>query len=502
MTQEYIPRPYQFQAQDMIESVPGCGLWIEPGGGKTVATWTGVANLDMPTIIVGPKLVAQEVWTREVAKWSHLCHIPVYHITAADFGYYRRVTTSAVLEGQAREIRRDRMTDDDRFFLFAAEVTVDTNEVVPRDAKAAKRGILDRPERVHVISRDHFYNLVKLLGDDWPYRLMIGDESTTWKNYESQRSRAVQYLQEQGFLERIVLLSGTPSPRGLENLWAQMLLIDQGVRLGKEIGKFRKRFLVPDKRQYGGHRIFSWKPKPGAIDEVTGLISDVCLSVRADVWRKNEPPRTVERIVQLPDDAMEIYRTMERDAVIELAGQTINAAQAAAVGNKLLQISSGIVFDESKKAHIIHDAKLDMLEELIEELDGEPLLILYWYTPNLARLKARFGAKLSTTKTKGFLDKFGRGELPLLALQPGSAGHGLDGLQFGCHHVAVFDINHDWELYKQAVDRIDRSGQTYQVTVHQLITAGTLDRYVARVLAERGSDQGKVMDAIRNALRT
>lgn len=500
MSQIYIPRPYQFEAQDMIEDKEGCGVFIEPGGGKTVSTWTAVSNLDLPTLIVGPKLVAQEVWYREVAKWAHLQHIEIFRITAATFGYYKRVTTAAILDGQAREIRNDRMTDEDRFFLFAAEVTVDTTEIVPRDPKAAKRAILDRPERFHVVSRDHFYNLVKLLGNDWPYKLMIGDEATTWKNYESQRSRAVQFLQEEGLLDRIALLTGTPSPKGLENLWALMLLIDRGDRLGREIGKFRKKFLLPDQRQHGGHRIFSWKPKPGAIEEVTGLISDVCLSVRADIWRQNEPPRTVERVVQMPDSAVEIYQTMARDAVIEMGGTEITAHQAAAVGQKLAQISSGIVYDESKKAHFIHDAKLDSLEELVEELDGEPLLLLYWYPPNLVRLKARF-PKLATTKTKGFLDLFAERKIPLLALQPGSAGHGLDGLQHGGHHVAVFDMHPDWELYKQSVDRIDRSGQKYQVTVHQFIAAGGQDRRVARVLAQRGTDQGKVMDAIRISLR-
>lgn len=492
----YTPRPYQFVAQDLAEDAPNVLLAVEPGGGKTVATGSAIANIDEMTLIVAPKMVAQEVWSREFAKWDHLSHLAIFNITAATFGYYRRVTTAAVLNGEAREIRQDLMTAEDRFFLFAAEVTVDTNEVVPRDHRAAKKAILDRPERIHVVSRDHFFNLVKLLGDDWPYKVMVGDESTTWKNWDSQRYHALEFLMAEGLVEQLKLLSGTPSPRGIENLFAQVKLLDGGKRLGAEIGKFRKTYMEPDQRQFRGPRIYSWKPLPGAVDAVTAKIRDICLSVRADIWRQNEPPRTVQHVVQMPDDAVEIYRTMANDAVVELGGVSISAAQAAAVGQKLAQISSGIIYDETKKAHVIHDAKLDALEELVESLEGEPILLLYWYPPNLARLKARFPG-LATTKTKGFLDRFGAGELPLLALQPGSAGHGLDGLQHGSHHVAVFDIHPDWELYKQAIDRIDRSGQKYQVTVHQFIAAGGQDRRVANVLADRGACQNQVMDAIR-----
>ena len=484
----------------MIENNNGVGIFAEPGGGKTVTTFSAIANLDLPTLIVGPKLVAQEVWTREAAKWAHLAHLEIYHITAADFGYYKKVTTSAVWGDQSREIVRGLETPDDRIFLFGAEVTIDTTELRPRDIAGVKRNILDRRERIHVISRDHFYPLVKLLGADFPYKMMIGDESTSYKNHDSNRSRAVYYLRQHNMLDRLVLLSGTPSPKGLENLWAQVRLLDGGKRLGATLGGFQKTYLMPDKKDRNSSRIFSWKPQPGAVEAVTGLITDICLSVRADIWRENEPPRVVQRRVTLPDAAMATYRKMEQDCVIEMSGQEISAQQAAALGNKLLQIGSGTVYDSDGNWHEIHDAKLDALEELIEELDGEPLLILYWYQPNLIRLKKRFPG-IGTTKTKGFLDLFAAGKMPLLALQPASAGHGLDGLQHGGHHVVQFDLNHDWELQKQAIDRIDRSGQKHQVTVHQLIAAETLDSYVARVLADRGANQGKVMDAIRMRLQ-
>ena len=500
MTQIYTPRIYQGIGQQLIETTPGCGLFVEPGGGKTVTTFSAIANLDLMTLVVGPKLVAQEVWTREAAKWAHLAHLEIYHITAADFGYYKRVTTAAVWGDQSREIIRGLETPDDRIFLFGAEVTIDTTELRPRDIAGVKRSILDRPERIHVISRDHLVALAKVLGADWPYKMMIGDESTSYKNHDSDRSRTVYYLRREGMIERLVLLSGTPSPKGLENLWAQVRLLDGGKRLGATLGGFQKTYLTPNKKDRNSSRIFSWKPKPGAVDAVTGLISDICLSVRADIWRKNEPPRVVQRRVTLPEAAMATYRKMEQDCVIELAGSEISAQQAATLGNKLLQIGSGTVFDSDGNWHEIHDAKLDALEELIEELDGEPLLVLYWYAPNLVRLKKRFPG-IGTTKTKGFLDLFAAGKMPLLALQPASAGHGLDGLQHGGHHVVQFDLNHDWELQKQAVDRIDRSGQTHQVTVHQLIAAGTLDSHVARVLADRGANQGKVMDAIRMRLQ-
>lgn len=498
---KFIPRDYQTASIDLQIREPGCGLFLEPGSGKTVSALTAADILMNDrltverTLVVAPKMVAQEVWWRECKKWDHLQHLQVFYLDSPQFDYYQRITASAVWGDESRVIVKDNMSEDDEAFLFAAEVVVEKRELRPRDWRQVKENILRRREQIHVVSRDNFYTLVRILGDDWPYDLVLCDESTMVKNYDSKRSTAMFYLRERARINRLTLMSGTPSPRGLENLWSQVRLLDLGQRLGGQITKFRKLFMVPDSRD--AKRIFSWRAKPGATDLVTQKISDICLSVRADAWRETDPPRTVPVMVRLPEDALALYERLAEDLHLQLGDGTVTAAQAAVLGNKLIQVASGAVFDDERKYHILHDAKLDALEELVEELDGEPLVVVYWFKPTLDRLKQRFGAKLATTKTKGFLDRFARGELPLLAIQPASAGHGLDGLQHGGHHVAMVDLFHDWELYQQVVSRLDRSGQKFQVTVHQILAAGTKDLQVARVLADKGADQGRVMDALR-----
>ena len=316
-----------------------------------------------------------------------------------------------------------------------------------------------------------------------------------FKNHESKRTIAVRWLRKEGLLERLILMSGTPSPRGIENLWAQLLLLDGGQRLGSKLGAFRKTYMVPDQRD--AKRIFSWRAKPGATDLVTEKIKDICQAVRADVWRKTDPPQVVEHLITLPPQAMAQYQEMADECYLAIGDGEITAPQAAVLGNKLLQMASGAVLDSDGNYHVIHDEKLDALEELLEELDGEPLIIMYWFKSTLARLRERFGKKLATTKTKGFLDQFAAGNIPLLALQPGGAGHGLDGLQDGGHHVAALDLFHDFELFQQTISRLDRSGQKHRVTVHLFLADKTKDAQVGRVLADRGADQGMVMDALK-----
>lgn len=502
---EFKPRDYQQAGIDLMLREPGCGLFLEPGSGKTIIGLTAADILlndhlaANKLLVVAPKLVAQEVWTREAAKWKHTAHLQIQYLDVSMFELYRKVTTSAVWGGEARDIVENDMTDDDRWFLFMAEVAVSRTELLPADWRKTKAQILGSKAQIHVISRDHLVMLARVLGADWPYDLMIGDESTSYKNISSTRSRAMSYLRKESLVRRLCLMTGTPSPKGVENLFAQVRLLDGGQRLGAEIGAFRKQYMVPgfQKKMDGRLKTMSWNDRPGAALEITGKIKDICLAVRADTWREVDPPLTVERWVALPAEARDMYQEMSDTYHLAIQDATVTAAQAAVLGNKLIQIASGAVFDDEKKYHILHDAKLDALDELIEELDGEPLLIMYWFNPTLDRLKKRYGNKLATTKTKGFLDQFAAGRLPLLALQPGSAGHGLDGLQHGGHHVAVVDLFHDWELYQQTVSRLDRSGQKHRVTVHQILADDTKDFQVARVLADRAANQAQVMNALK-----
>ena len=488
MTTDYIPRDYQAAGIELIKEQEGVLLAYEPGSGRTV---TAMTALKPPYLVVAPKMVAQEVWTREAAKWSHTKHLKVVLFDASFFDYYRKVTASAILGSDAREIVRPG-TEDDQDFLFCADVVIDRFELIPQ-VKAAD--VLAVKADIYVISRDHLYALAKILGSKWPFRTVLIDESTMCKNHESKRSQTVWYLRRKKLITKLVLMSGTPSPKNLENLWAQVRLLDMGKRLGEHLGDFRKKYMLPGaQRKKNGRLItFDWVDRPGAAAEVTKKISDICLAVRAEVWRKTEAPLTVQRLVEIP---MEQYNQMQRELYLQIGTGEITANQAAVLTNKLLQMASGAVLDTEKTWHLVHDAKLDALEELIEELDGEPLIVMYWFKSTLERLKKRF-PKIATTKTKGFLDQFAAGKTPLMAIQPGSAGHGLDGLQNGGHHIAVVDCFHDWEVYQQTVSRLDRSGQEHRVTVHQILAAGTKDEEVAPVLADRGANQARVLEALK-----
>lgn len=480
----FTPRPYQAEAVARILDVPGggFGLFVEPGGGKTVTALTAADILMHDqmrvgrTLVVAPRLVAQEVWHRETAKWAHLSHLHTRLITFEDFGY-KRITRQRRRKG------------------FEFEETL----VLPADPRTARRALLDSHESIHVISRDHLMTLVKLLGakgQPWPYDALFGDESTSFKTHTSERSRALRYLRRHDLVKILLLLSGTPSPKGLEQLWAQVLALDNGERLGTSLTAFREEYMRPvakGKNAHGKLIVYKWAPQQGATEAVMGKVSDICMSVRAKMWRENEEPNTVQKIVTLGDEARAAYDTMLRDSVLRVGTGAI-AVNAGVLHGKLAQIASGAVFDRDHEWHLIHDEKLDALEEIVEELNGEPVMVLYWFKPSLARLKKRFPDFIDT-ETPGFIDKFVSGKAPGLFLNL-AKGHGIDGLQHGGHQIVVFDLQADYELYKQSVDRLDRSGQQHQVTIMQLIAAGTVDEQIAPVLADRHADQGQVLDAI------
>lgn len=500
----YLPRPYQQEGESRIMETPGFLMGYEPGSGKTVTALTAADRLMNHrlevdrVLIVAPKMVAREVWWRETRKWAHLRHLRVAHIGTEQMDYFRDVTLTGLVDGEVLEVKKHLATREQHEALALAQ---DKGLVLKReqrgisDPKQVKRRILDNPAQIQVISRDNFYFLVKLLGKDWPWSMVLVDESTTFKSHGSQRSKAMWYLRSKGLVTRLVMMSGTPSPKGLEQLWAQVRLLDLGERLGTGITAFRERFMLPDKRNWTTKQVYSYKPQRGAVEEVGGLVKDICQSVTADVWRTNQEPLLVQVPVALPEAAREAYDRMEVSSVLRLGESLSAAANRGVLHGKLAQIASGALLDDDGKWHQIHAGKLDALEELVEQLDGEPLLVLYWFRSSAERLARRFPA-VATIRTPGFLDKFARRELPILMINPASAGHGLDGLQHGGHHVAVFDLHADWEIYKQAVDRLDRYGQQSQVVVHQLVATGTVDETVADVLFDRAANQAKVLDAI------
>lgn len=485
----FTPRDYQESGLNLIRySEEGAMLAFPPGSGKTPVALT-VADILMNedlrcerTLVVGPKLVAQEVWVRECPKWDHLSHLKVGHIPKEVFNY--KVTKTLHKEG---------------------DVEVVESSMAPADSKATRAAILAMPERIMTVSRDHFWWLAKVMGNKWPWDLVIWDESTSIKTHDSKRTKAIRYLCKLGLVKMFIPLSGTPRPKSLEQFWSQVRVIDGGRRLGlmrgdkldTTLGAFRERFMLPQQFEIRGRTVIKWADRPGALEEVMAAVSDICLSVRSEVWRKTEPPLTVVREVTLPPAVREMYETLGRTKVLRLAnGALITAPDPAILASKRLQLAAGFIYDDDGQAHWLHDEKIDALIELLEELEGEPVLILYWHKAVEKRLKEKIKG-LATTKTKGFLDQFAAGLMPALALHPASAGHGLDGLQNGGHHVACVEIFPDWECYQQAVSRLDRGGQAFQVTVHQLQAAATRDQDIGRLLESSEACQERVIEALR-----
>lgn len=476
----FVPRPYQQDGINLglsVASDEGFMLAFPPGSGKT-PTALIVADILMHEqlrydrcLIVGPKLVAEEVWTREAPKWDQTQHLKVWHIPTSLFRYKQVRTMHVADEVEILEVNREL-----------------------GDKKASRAEILARHERFMTVSRDNFWWLTKVMGAKWPWDLVIWDESTSLKTHDSKRSQAVRFLRSKGLLKFFVPLSGTPRPKSLEQFWSQIRLIDGGERLGKTLGEFRGRYMAPRQMEVRGRPVIKWSDRPGALEEAMVACKDICLSVRAEVWRKTEPPLVSELAITLPARIRELYDELAERKVLRI-GAGVTAVDAAVLAGKLLQLAAGFIIDNEGEAHWLHDTKIDALIELMEELEGEPVMILYWHKAVGKRLAEKIKG-LVTTKSKGFIDRFAAGKIPALALHPGGAGHGLDGLQEGGHHVACVEMFPDWELFQQSVSRLDRGGQKHRVTVHQFIAADTRDERICQLLADGEACQERVIEAL------
>lgn len=301
-------------------------------------------------------------------------------------------------------------------------------------------------------------------------------------------------------MTRVIGLTGTPAPNGLEDLWAQMYLIDQGDRLGKTITGFRDRYLTAGQRDKSNpHVVYDWKAKPEAEDNVYNKISDIAVSMKAEDWL--EMPDRIDRIVpvKLTEKARDQYKQLERDLLLPFLDADVVANTAAVLSNKLLQLANGAVYDEVKGVREIHDAKLDALEDVIEAANGHPVLVFYAYKHDLERIQKRFPqTKMLGKGADGLKDieNWNAGKTSLLAAHPASAGHGLN-LQDGGNIIVWFGLNWSLELYQQANARLHRQGQQRSVIIHHLVTEGTMDEDVMSALEGKAVDQDALMAAVK-----
>lgn len=446
---QYSPHVYQGHFTELIIEKPAVAGFLDMGLGKTVSTATAVAELMHNyyeverVLVIAPLRVAKYTWDEEIEKWDHTSYLRL----------------SKVL-GTAKQ----------------------------------RVAALKKPADIYVINRENVTWLVDYYGSAWPFDMVVIDESSSFKSHKAQRFKALRKVRP--LIKRIVELTGTPAPNNLLDLWPQIYLLDRGERLGRTITGYRERYFEPDKRN--GYLVYSWRLKPGAEEAIYAKIADICISMKAEDWLEL-PPR-IDNVVKVPLEpaVQKTYRQMEKDLLLPFAGGDVVAGQAADLSNKLLQIANGAVYDENKAVRVVHDAKLDALEELAEAAAGNPVMVFYWYKHDLARLKKRFPAAKTLDKPED-VKAWNAGKIPLLLVHPASAGHGLN-LQAGGNIIVWFGLTWSLELYEQANARLDRQGQKKSVIVHHLVATGTIDELVLKALQNKATGQDALMAAVRSRI--
>lgn len=360
-------------------------------------------------------------------------------------------------------------------------------------SQAQRIRALETDADIYCINRENIPWLVKYYGADWPFDGVVLDELSSFKSPSSKRFKAMRKVRP--LIKHIVGLTGTPSPNGLIDLWAQIYLLDQGKRLGRTLTEYRNRYFNPGRRN--GYVVYDWVPKDGAEDEIYRRISDICISMKACDYLKLPERVDVVRAVKLNDEAQAAYTEMEKEAVLELGpNKIVDAGTAAVVSGKLLQIANGAVYDEDGKTHIIHESKLDTLEDVIESVNGRPVLVFYAYQHDLERIMQRF-PQARKLEGSAEIDAWNRGEIPILLAHPAGAGHGLN-LQAGGNHIVWFGLTWSLELYQQANARIYRQGvKGERVTITHLVAEGTIDEDVMKVLDGKATRQDALLEAVK-----
>lgn len=402
-------------------------------------------------MVIAPKKVAEGTWTREADKWDHT----------------KMLRVSPVLGSQAKRIKT-----------------------------------LNTPADLYIVNRENVVWLVDYYRNAWPFDMVVVDESSSFKSHSAKRFKALASVGNH--IERLVELTGTPSPNGLDDLWAQIFLLDGGERLGKRYTWFRERYFQPDKRGADG-MVYSYEAKPGSEEGILEKISDICISMKAEDYLQLPDITYHEIPVEMDPKARKAYTDLEREMVLQLPEDEgdISVTSAAALSNKLLQLANGAIYDEDRNVHEIHNCKIEAFMELIESLQGKPALVFYNYQHDRTRiLKAleKTGLRIRELKTPQDEDDWNARKIDILLTHPASSAYGLN-LQQGGNHVIWFGLTWNYELYTQANKRLHRQGQTDKVIIHHLICTGTRDEDVMQALQRKDDVQNWVMESLKARIR-
>lgn len=444
----YEPSPYQEQATQFIEDHPAAMLFLEMGLGKTVITLTALSDLLMTgdvdkVLVIAPLNVARTVWAEECEKWDHLKHI-----------------------------RCSKVLGDHKERLMA----------------------LDREADLYIINRENVAWLVEECIDrrTWPFDTVVIDELSSFKSRATQRFKALVKTRQK--VRRIIGLTGTPAPNGLLDLWPQVYLMDQGERLGRFISRYREQYFRPASYNPRNGVVYKYELLPGADQKIYNRIRDITVSMKAEDYVTL--PDRIDRVVpvRLTDKEMTAYRQFARDLVLELPEDEITAASAAVLCNKLLQYTSGEIYNADREVVTVHSAKLDRLTEIIDTATG-PVLVFYAFRHEADRI---LKAVPEAVKLEGKVqvDQWNAGKIPVLLAHPDSAGHGLN-LQAGGHTIIWYSLTWSLEKYQQACARLHRRGQQEAVIIHHLVAAGTVDERCMSVLQGKAETQNALLEAVK-----
>lgn len=496
MSRIWTPRKYQDGMLEFGLETPYCAWFVDMGLGKTSSAATLIQRslydlFDTKRwLIVGPKRVANKAWPDELRAWLHLQDVSYRILRAEDFGLTPAFDAVDVFDPVTGEIAAGMKKRGLTFGWSGADP-----KAAEREAKRfAKRRIMGYREHVHIVSYDFLPWLAKALGDTVWFDGLCVDESSMAKNQDTVRFRALRHLRKNA--KRVVLLTGTPSPRSLLDLWAQLYIVDQGERLLDTYTGYRELYFRPDKRGRNGD-IYTWKPDPDGRERIYRAIGDVVMSLKSEDYLSLPPLIHNDVRVELPPAARELYDRVERDLIAVLEGSVIVASTAAILGNKLLQIANGAVYDEGKKAQHVHDAKLDALAELLESTPGS-LLVAYAFKHDAERIQKRFGKTARKLDSDEDIDDWNAGKIKLGYAHPASLGHGLN-LQDGGSNAVWFGPTYSLELWLQFIKRLHRSGQMAdRVIVSTILADDTLDDYVRyEVIVDKETEQAALLEAMK-----
>ena len=403
-------------------------------------------------LVIAPLRVARDTWPAEIRKWDHLKDLDV--------------------------------------------------SVIVGDAKT-RTAAINRPAMVYIINRENTKWLVEYYeknGRRWDFDCVVIDELSSFKNHQSQRFKWLRKIRP--YVKRWIGLTGTPTSNGLMDLWAEIGILDGGERLGRFIGRYREAYFRPGAMNPHTGIVYQYTIRPGAEEQIYRKISDITISMKALDYLKMPEYVSVTHEVQMSPAERDIYDRMKNDLIIPLEDGDIDAVNAASLSNKLLQMSNGAVYDENQSVRLIHQRKLEMLEDLIEAANGQPVLVAYWFRHDKARIQEclkGIGCEAREIKESKDIQDWNAGKIPVALIHPASAGHGLN-IQDGGHILIWFGLTWSLELYMQANARLWRQGQKNTVTIHHIITKGTVDEDVMAALEAKDVTQEKLIAAVKARL--